>query len=504
MIAPELIRDLRASVRIDGVAEAAGLQLKDAGRGEKTALCPFHLEKTPSFSVSLEKGLFHCFGCGAGGDAINLYQRLHGCTFPVAVEELASLVGLSVGADHRRSAEEEAAQFFQGRLGGSHAQRFLEERKVPASVAEAFRLGFAPVDPTPLFRFLKENYSANELSGLVSRDGKLLFHHRLMIPILNQGGRVVGMSGRSLGDREPKYLNARGGRSGDHLYGLYQARRAARESGELVLVEGFFDAWACSIVGRPAVAQMGGSLSARQVGLLAKHARRVTIAMDGDDAGRRAYVKALPQLLRAGLFVRAAFLPQGHDPDSFRQAEGGQALLALLDGAPDAVEAEVRRLGSEPGDALGRQRALDSARHLISWLPRRQAAARQRYVEVAADAFRLPAHHFQAARPKARKKARKRPIGEEALLYCMADGHRFEGVEVRHFADQQCGRIFQALSCPQATEDGPLETALQSLEAEDMERFARSLVMPVATAAHADAKTRRRLTSLLTSQGGAK
>ncbi|HVT60061.1 MAG TPA: DNA primase [Thermoanaerobaculia bacterium] len=371
-LTPQLIQAVRDAVDITAIA-GEHTRLRKAGRRYQ-GLCPIHKEKTPSFSVDPVQGLFYCFGCGAGGDAIKLHMLTTGDDFPAAIESLAGRHGIPLpsrgsrpGARPERDLDgalAAAAAFFAEQLRRSAAAaRYLASRQVPAQLAERFGLGYAPDGWRGLIEALVPRVPLDDLlaAGLVGRAEKRdnepydRFRHRLIFPIHNAAARLVGFGGRALGDDPAKYVNTSETdrfHKGHLLYGLHLAKREIRESRRGVLVEGYFDVIATVACGREGVvAGMGTALTAEQAKLLARYCDEVVVAYDGDAAGETAFRRALPLLLAAGLGVRRAQLGPGQDPDSLRVAAGEAAVATALDGAEDAVELELRR--SIPGTTAG-------------------------------------------------------------------------------------------------------------------------------------------------------
>jgi DNA primase len=361
-ITPQLVQAVRDAVDIVAIA-ADHTRLRKAGR-QYQGLCPLHKEKSPSFSVDPVRGLFYCFGCGVGGDAIKLHMLASGDDFPAAIETLAQRYGIPLpsrtvraGAPPERDLEgalAAAARFFTEQLRRSSVARaYLERRRVPADLVERFGLGYAPESWEALIQALTPRLPFGDLeaAGLAGRTerGKPYdrFRHRLMFPIQNASGRLVGFGGRTLGDDKAKYVNtAETDRfhKGHLLYGLSQARQEARESRRAILVEGYFDVIATVACGRAAaVAGMGTALTQDQARLIARYADEVVVAYDGDAAGEAAFERALPILLAEGLGVRRAVFGDGHDPDSLRLASGEAAVAAAIDDAEDAVVLQLRR-----------------------------------------------------------------------------------------------------------------------------------------------------------------
>lgn len=410
-LTPQLVQAVRDTVDIVDIASDY-TKLKKAGRRHK-GLCPLHKEKTPSFSVEPTQGLFYCFGCGQGGDAIRLHELLTGDDFPAAIEALARRYGIplptaSAGGRRREGPDlervlEAAAVFFQERLRESPGTlAYLERRQIPGELIERYGLGYAPEGWRHLTEALGSRFPVRELeaAGLLSRSEKNpdrpfdRFRHRLMFPIRNTSGRLVGFGGRTLGDDQAKYVNtAETERFSKSylLYGLDVAKRAIREGGRVLLVEGYLDVLGAAAAGIDwAVASMGTSLTADQARLLDRFADEVVIGYDGDAAGVEAYRRALPVLLGQGLTVRRALLPEGQDPDSYRVAEGAERLQELIDAAEDAVALEIERL--VPDEARREPRLQARAGRAVAELlgSIRDSILRYSYARMAADRLAVP------------------------------------------------------------------------------------------------------------------
>ncbi len=391
---PQFLDEIRARVSIsDLVGRRVGLTRR--GR-EHVGLCPFHKEKTPSFTVSDDKGFFHCFGCGAHGDVIGFVMRADNLPFPEAVERLAKAAGLEMPArrpEDRQAARkrdslyevlERACAWFEAALAGpdaAAARDYLDGRGLSPEIRARFRLGFAPDDRHGLKRALTGAGIAEQAlieAGLViaPEDGGASydrFRGRIIFPITDQGDRVVGFGGRAMGDRRPKYLNSPETplfHKGLLLYGLALARKAARESGEIVVAEGYMDVIALHRAGVPqAVAPLGTALTEDQIRLLWRIAPEPIVCFDGDAAGHRAALRAAERalpLLAPGRSLRFAALPPGEDPDSLLARRGAAAVRAALDAARPLIdllwerETEGRRLDT-PERCAALEKALRKA-----------------------------------------------------------------------------------------------------------------------------------------------
>ncbi len=339
------------------LAEIVGryVPLRRQGR-ELVALCPFHREKTPSFTVVEDKGFYHCFGCGAHGNAIDFVMAMEGIGFREALERLEELTGIPAprprgGGESRQDAElwavhAAARDWFRARLlgpEGERARRYLEARGVARASWERFELGYAPAARDALRRALAaRGWSETVLlrAGLLAQgeggEPYDRFRDRLIFPIADRRGRVVGFGGRALGEARAKYLNSPETplfRKGELLFNLHRAARPARSLGRLYVVEGFMDVIALSEAGLEAVvAPLGTALSPPQLRLLWQLVDEPVLCFDGDGAGRRAAwraaLRALP-LLQAGKTVRFLLLPEGEDPDSLVRGRGAEAFSDL-------------------------------------------------------------------------------------------------------------------------------------------------------------------------------
>lgn len=397
MIPKSFVQDLLGRVDIADVIEAY-VPLKRAGSSNLVARCPFHSEKSPSFTVSPSKQFYHCFGCGAHGSAIGFLMEYSGLTFVEAVKELAQRVGMTVPevrADARVAADRErahdaaaleevmhrAAAFYKVELRRSErAIRYLKGRGLTGEIAARFGLGYAPAGWQGLAGAFAD-YNARELvdAGLVihAEDGKRYdrFRDRVMFPIVSQRGQVIGFGGRVLDSGEPKYLNSPETplfEKGRELYGLFQARQGIRAAGRVLVVEGYMDVVALAQFGIGyAVATLGTATTSMQVQKLFRQTDEVVFCFDGDAAGRRAAWRALENSLESlqdGKQVRFMFLPTEHDPDSFVREHGRERFEALVGEAVPLSTFALRELASrvDMTSPEGRARFLHDARPLVN------------------------------------------------------------------------------------------------------------------------------------------
>lgn len=370
-MAVPLTKDFVAAVRNAGdIVRLVSdyVPLKPAGHRLK-GLCPFHHEKTASFSVDPQMQLFYCFGCQAGGDAfkfVMLYEKLD---FPESVEFLAKRWGVALPSAASRPEDdararvllmnEAAAGFFRAQWAdpsrGKPARDYIARRGVSDGVAERFGLGVAPDSWDALLSLLSaRGFRAAEIAGaglaVQRKEGTGQydrFRNRVIFPIRDASGRVVAFGGRALGDSEPKYLNSPETAAyvkGEHLYGLDVARDAIRREGFAILVEGYLDLIALHQAGfENAVASLGTALTPFQVKLLARYSERVVVSYDGDTAGVNAAAKSLDLFLERGFDVRVAEIPEGKDPDDFVKEQGAAAYDAIVRQAPGYLDFLVRR-----------------------------------------------------------------------------------------------------------------------------------------------------------------
>jgi len=355
---PAFLDELRTRLPVSEIV-GQRVRLTRAGREHK-GLCPFHKEKTPSFTVNDDKGFFHCFGCGAHGDIIGFVMQHDHLAFMDAVEQLASQAGMQVPApDPRATAEaerrkglhdlvESACAFFQYQLEaapGRSARDYLRGRGLDGETARRFRLGYAPAESGALIKHLKgTGYedAAIEAVGLSRRpdDGRApysFFRNRLMFPVSDRRDRVVAFGGRLLDGDGPKYINSPDSpifHKGQMLYGLARANKAAGRGHGVIVAEGYMDVIALVRAGfEGAVAPLGTAVTEDQLRLLWRLTDTPTLCFDGDDAGRRAAWRAIERLLpmlQPDKTSRIAFLPDGEDPDSLIAAQGRQAMKDVL------------------------------------------------------------------------------------------------------------------------------------------------------------------------------
>ncbi|MGB9403276.1 MAG: DNA primase [Candidatus Acidiferrales bacterium] len=374
------------------------VRLKKSGQNF-TGLCPFHSEKTPSFAVHPTKQIYHCFGCGVGGDVFKFVMEMEKCAFPEAIRIVAEKCSIPIPKPRERSPEErrenqqrsalvemhrEAAAFFARQLNdtpeGKAAGAYLEDRGLDPESMKRFGIGYAPSGGDILYRFLKQKYPDKllEPSGIVSRDhsGRFYdkFRRRIMFPISNESGKVIAFGGRALGDDMPKYMNSPETpiySKSNVLYHLDHAKEAIRKNDFVILVEGYMDTIAVARAGfNNVVASCGTSLAEPQVKLLNRFTRNVVVNYDPDTAGQAATERSLTLLLEKQLEIRVLALPGGADPDKFLKVSGAAAYEKLLRQSPpylDYLIARARRM--DRSSAAGKLAALNYLMPYVQRVP---------------------------------------------------------------------------------------------------------------------------------------
>jgi DNA primase len=424
------------------------VRLKKTGK-DFSGLCPFHQEKTPSFTVSPIKQIFYCFGCGKGGDVYNFIMAMEKCEFPEALKLIAEKCGIAIPRSKERSPEErkenqqrallvelhrEAQTFFvkqlEGTLEGKAAWAYLEDRGLNKDTIARFGIGYAPGGGDALLRHLKHKYNEKLLaeSGLVSRDqsaGRLFdrFRRRITFPISNESGKIVAFGARALGDDMPKYLNSPETpiySKSNVLYHMDRAKEGIRRQDYAILVEGYMDAIAVARAGiSNVVASCGTSLAEPQIKLLGRFTRRVIVNYDPDTAGQTATERSLALLLEQDFEVRVLALPpvgnKKADPDLFIREMGADAYLKLLKEAPPYVDyliARARHMDLTTGE--GKLRAVNFLLPYVQKIPNR--ILRSEWASRIAQHLRLDEPVLRAALSKAAADRRSEVKTQTELL----------------------------------------------------------------------------------------
>ena len=373
------------------------VQLRRSGT-RYLGLCPFHGEKTPSFTVHGGQQFFHCFGCGESGDVFSFMMKYYNLDFPGALKELARKYHIEL-PDRPRSKEEEErskkrellyavnercaslySEYLQKAPGAEAARKYLGKRGVGEDLLAGYRIGYAPSVEAAGWNFLGGRLSAIDrknavLAGLLieKENGGCYdrFRDRILFPIMDIAGRVCGFGGRIVGEGQPKYMNSPESEvfsKSRLLLGLYQQKEAIRRQNEAVLVEGNFDL--ISLVGNGCAnvaAPLGTALTREQLRLVKRFTDKITLLFDGDAAGMKAAERAVPLMLAEQVSGRVAFLPEGHDPDTFVREKGVAELNRLLDLAVSLPEFALDRMIAEHGLTLdGKSRIVENLRPLIA------------------------------------------------------------------------------------------------------------------------------------------
>jgi len=492
------------------------VQLKKAGQNFR-GLCPFHSEKSPSFNVHPTRQIYHCFGCGKGGDVFSFVMEMEKCEFPDAIRIVAEKCGIAIPRPKERSPEErkenqqraalvemhrEAQTFFvkqlTGTLEGKAAGAYLEDRGLDKAAMDRFGIGYTPSGGDALLRFLKQKYPDKLLleSGLISRDqsgsGRMFdrFRRRITFPISNESGRIVAFGCRALGDDQPKYLNSPETpiySKSNLLYHLDRAKEALRRSDFAVLVEGYMDAIAVARAGiSNVVASCGTSLAEPQIKLLGRFTHRVIVNYDPDTAGQTATERSISLLLEQDFEVRVLALPGKADPDKFIREQGADAYIKLLKEAPPYVDyliGRARQMDLTTGE--GKVRAVNFLLPYVQKIPNR--ILRSEWATRIAQQLRLDEPVLRAALSKAAAERRSevktqpelvaraaKPV-ERRLIRMLAEGEGFRHELAQKLQQNQLfhgletEKIFAALIVASLSGD-PLQPSEVAAALEDRDR----------------------------------
>ncbi len=420
--------DIRSRVDIVEIVSRY-TQLKKAGRDRWKGLCPFHNEKTPSFSVDQVRGFYHCFGCKASGDIFTIIQQKERMTFPEALRMLAERAGVelpeSSGSAEASRARTEARQeqhnllervavYYRNLLekdpSAADARAYAVRRGLTGETAETFRVGYSPKNRRTVVQQL-ESKKIDPAIGVatavvIASDGsddpdrkysygelRDRFNDRLMFPIEDDRGRVVGFGGRALGDVQPKYLNSPGTelfQKGLILYNFHRARPHIDDDNGVIVVEGYMDAiafWRAGV--KNVVAPLGTALTADQAQKLVRLTKKVFLCFDADEAGERAAVRSLEVFLGLGVAPLRIVIPSGKDPDDLLASEGPDAVKALVSSAVPMLDRVIERTASaSPKDLVGRQKAVATLLPLFSLV--KDAGLKSEMLRQSALAFGFP------------------------------------------------------------------------------------------------------------------
>ena len=420
-LTPDLVEKIKSSIDIVELVKEY-VPLKQSGRNFK-AVCPFHAEKTPSFMVSREKQIFHCFGCGVGGDSVTFLMKHENLTFVEAIKFLAERLGIDIPAEGRRVPDhtarlyeimEMAARFYERYLftpqdkipedkisKGNLALAYLIKRGLTMPEIKKFRLGLASFSWDSLYKFLgSQGISLQEMerAGLIIKkiSGGYYdrFRERLIFPIMNEGGKVVALGGRILNQGEPKYLNSPETpiyHKGLVLYGLNLAKARIAKEKKVIVVEGYMDLISLFQFGFDfTVATLGTALTPMQLKILKKFSPEIILAYDADKGGEEAVSRGMEEALRMGFGVRVLDLPQDNDPEDYLRSQGREALARLLKEAPDFFTFRIKMLERDlnPREVRDRLKIIRVILLLLKCLP--SELDRMVYLKRLAEKYSIP------------------------------------------------------------------------------------------------------------------
>jgi DNA primase len=438
----DIISRIRDSVDIVDLVSGY-VSLKKTGKNH-TGLCPFHVEKTPSFSVNPDKQIFHCFGCGAGGDVFKFIELQEGLNFPEAVRKLAGRAGISLPADNRsrgqdkKAADErsallkictDAAEYYRQELeapAGSAARAYLKKRGVSDQVVKDFALGFARPEWDGLLRSLRQkgyNPGQIEKAGLIVKRSEGEGHYdrfrgRLMFPIRDIAGDVIAFGGRVMDDSLPKYLNSSETplySKSNTLYCLDRAKEQGRKQGYFIIVEGYLDAIACHQYGvRNAVATLGTALTEGHLRLMRRFADKLVLIFDPDPAGVRASLRGFDLFVASGMKVNVVSLPDNDDPDTFLQKHGQEAFAARLRQSVKFMDFVLdQAVGNGPAASIDDK--VEKAGEMLGFIAKLPSGIeRDYYLKKTAEALDLDEAVLRQEMPKQAKGQSHHPAGGKA------------------------------------------------------------------------------------------
>jgi DNA primase len=441
------------------------VNLKKIGRNYR-GLCPFHNERNPSFYVNPEKGIYYCFGCQKGGNAINFLMEYEKLDFPEAVKRLAKNLGIEIdttkGLRYKELYEvnDQASLFYAQCLErdiGRRGQEYVRRRNLNMEKLKEFRLGYAPSSGGLVTFMRQKGFPIERLNkaGLISGNREL-FRDRVIFPIFNLSGRIVGFGGRGIDDYiQPKYLNSPETpifRKGEGLYGLYQSKERVRAKGEVLLVEGYFDLLSVYQHGFDNIcAPLGTALTENQASLLSRFARKVLILFDGDLSGIKAALRAIGLLINAQTDVFVVVLPEGSDPDSIVNEQGARALKELVTGAVDFFHFYRKVVKTET-----LEQEIGLIKDLIQIISNIQDPIRyDRYLKHVAHVFDLKVETIQQEMTQKSNRQQKsaRPLSisqEERLIAMILNGYEHftavkEHLEPQDFSEEGVRRLYSRL-----------------------------------------------------------
>ncbi|HUI66948.1 MAG TPA: DNA primase [Nitrospirota bacterium] len=492
MFSEDIISRVRDSVDIVDLVSGY-VSLKKTGKNH-TGLCPFHAEKTPSFSVNPDKQIFHCFGCGAGGDVFKFIELQEGLNFPDAVRALAGRAGISLPIDSRshgqdKKSEDErnvllkivtdAVEYFRKELegpAGSAARAYLQKRGVTDAIAQDFALGYVKPEWDGLLRHLKQKgytFGQMEKAGLIVKrsEGEGYydrFRGRIIFPIRDIAGKVIAFGGRVMDDSLPKYLNSSETplySKSNTLYCLDMAKEFGRRQGYFIIVEGYLDAIACHQHGvRNAVATLGTALTEGHLRLMRRFSDKLVLIFDPDPAGVKASLRGFDLFMTSGMKVNVVSLPDGDDPDTFLQKHGHDAFAACLRKSVKFMDFVLEQV-LKSGSLASIDDKVQKAEEMLGFIAKIPSGIeRDHYIRKTAEALDLnetvlrqemPTHSRRAASGGAKGDVpvparARRPKAEEILIHLM-------------LKDEEIARSLQEQIQPQDFTDPLFQRAVQRI-----------------------------------------
>ena len=456
MFSEDIIGRVRDSVDIVDLISGY-VSLKKTGKNH-IGLCPFHSEKTPSFNVNPDKQIFHCFGCGVGGDAFKFLELQEGLNFPEAVKQLAGKAGIPLPADSRSRKEDkrtederkgllsivaEASDYFRKELegpAGNAARAYLQKRGVSDRVVQEFSLGFARPEWDGLLRHLKHK---DHSTGLMEKAGLIVkrsegegyydrFRGRIIFPIRDISGQVIAFGGRVMDDSLPKYLNSPETplySKSNVLYCLDRAKEPARKQKYFVIVEGYLDALACHQYGaQNAVATLGTALTEGHLRLMRRFAQNIVLIFDPDPAGVKAAMRGVDLFVSSGMKVNVVSLPDGDDPDTFLKKKGYDAFAACLKKSAKFMDFVLGQV-VKSGKAVSIDDKVEKAGEMLGFIAKLPSGIeRDHYLKKTAEALDLDEAVLRQEMPKQAKGLLHHPAEEKAPV--KPRGHRPKAEEI--------------------------------------------------------------------------
>ncbi len=467
MIDKDKIEEVKNQIDIVGVISQY-VTLRKMGKNYR-ALCPFHHETEPSFYVSPEKRMFYCFGCKKSGNAISFLMEYEKLDFPAAVKKLAHSIGIEIDTNYGLKykelydVNELTAQYFTlclNREVGKRGRQYLSERKMDTSLLKGFRLGYAPTSGGLITYMRQKGVAVDRLSklGLLS-NGREIFRARIIFPIFNMSGRVIGFGGRGIDDNiKPKYLNSPESpifKKGEVLYGLYQTKENIRQRNDAILVEGYFDL--LSLYQKSfdyCVAPLGTSLTENQSSLLARYSKKVNILFDGDMSGIKAALRAIGILINSQVDVFVTSLPEGKDPDTLIRDGDEEELLKAVKEAVDFFHFYRRMVKT---DTIEQEVTL--IKDLIQMIMTIKDPIRQdRYIKYAAHIFEITEDKIKKEmqldvidKPAVKKQPESRLNESEQLITWLINHREFISIAKQvitpdDFEDKNLKKIYEILN----------------------------------------------------------